>query len=65
MNCTICNHDEHDAGQCKRCNCGESEIIQRTLPPRMFANKDFGEYVNRIYTKADTLMGERRYNCQR
>lgn len=27
-NCEICNHPEHEAGQCKQCNCGQSEMIK-------------------------------------
>lgn len=24
--CVICNHPEHDAGKCGRCNCGQSDV---------------------------------------
>ncbi len=26
-NCGVCYHNETEAGKCKRCNCGESEMI--------------------------------------
>ncbi len=36
MSCPICNHSNkkepktvHLAGQCERCNCGQSEIVHR------------------------------------
>ena len=25
--CSECKHDEHEAGKCKQCNCGESERV--------------------------------------
>jgi len=40
MNCQDCRHAKHEAGSCKFCNCGDSEIIKLTgyrrltlLPP--------------------------------
>ena len=30
MNCHECKHDQHEPGQCKRCNCGESAISRTT-----------------------------------
>lgn len=27
MECADCKHAEHEAGQCKQCNCGESHIV--------------------------------------
>lgn len=28
--CPTCNHSTHDAGECKFCNCGQSEICHPT-----------------------------------
>jgi len=28
--CDTCNHKDHDAGRCDRCNCGEAEIVHPT-----------------------------------
>lgn len=30
MRCEDCNHEIHEAGDCKRCNCGSSEIISNS-----------------------------------
>lgn len=27
-NCADCGHSPHDAGECRKCNCGQSEVIQ-------------------------------------
>jgi len=28
MSCPTCNHNLHAAGDCERCNCGESERVR-------------------------------------
>lgn len=27
MKCRDCKHEQHQPGQCNRCNCGESEVV--------------------------------------
>lgn len=61
--CGVCHHDDHDAGRCKKCNCGESEIVR----PRTYGrirHTDLGDYVERIYATPSTIYGERHYWCQ-
>lgn len=36
MSCSTCNHADHDAGRCKQCNCGESEIGFNTSNSRAY-----------------------------
>jgi hypothetical protein len=66
--CLTCNHQEHDAGQCKQCNCGESEIIRpRTWLPIHWSQRaaeGFGDYLNRLYTKSPVVVGKHQYRCQ-
>jgi hypothetical protein len=37
--CEVCNHLEHEAGECKQCNCGADDII---YPSRRFGIRLIG-----------------------
>lgn len=63
VGCDICKHETHAAGQCKRCNCGESEIIHSRGHVVMI-NGDFGDYVNKIYQRPTVVFRERHYRTQ-
>lgn len=55
MNCETCFHKEHDAGQCKKCNCGQSDLIHSSYG---FINSnpiELDDYINRIYNNAETV----------
>jgi len=56
--CATCNHDEHKVGQCKKCNCGESEIVH---PGRSWYSlkRDFGDYINLIYNSPRVVRYEK------
>ena len=57
-NCEICNHKEHDLGKCKQCNCGENDFT-RFSESSFYPEKDFGDYVGRIYDNANVVRYEK------
>lgn len=48
MDCPVCNHEEHNASQCKQCNCGQSEIIQPLDKPSYGPEVEYGDYLLNI-----------------
>jgi hypothetical protein len=50
--CGICNHDEHDAGRCRRCNCGSSEIVSRSFVVAL-PEIEFTTSLGRLYDRTD------------
>lgn len=64
--CVTCNHKDHDAGRCSKCNCGESERIHYGESMGWGGyNADLSESVNHIYNASGELRGERNYHCER
>lgn len=57
-NCQICNHAEHKAGQCKQCNCGQSEIIHPRSSVKILEG-DYGDHVTRIYNRSNIPRGSK------
>lgn len=53
-NCGICNHAEHQAGGCKQCNCGSSEIIHPRSSVKLIED-DYGDYMTRIYNRSPVV----------
>lgn len=45
MACADCKHKDHEAGECARCNCGESEVV-RLSSFYYFRPVDYGENVH-------------------
>lgn len=63
MTCPVCEHAEHHAGECKRCNCGESEICHPS-GTAVHVLEDVSDYLTRIYLTPTVVIGERHYRCQ-
>lgn len=67
--CLICSHETHEAGRCKQCNCGESEVVHARPGgnSQVFPEHTFDDSLAQIYhtTATATIHGERFYHCQK
>lgn len=63
--CMTCNHGTHDAGRCKQCNCGESEVVHGRYGANHHSSEvDYANRINGIYQAGGRgqLRGERNYH---
>jgi len=57
VNCSTCNHPEHEPGNCKQCGCGESEVIE--------VAKSDAVHGHNVGRRAPSLAPESRVECDR
>ena len=57
--CATCNHQEHELGRCKQCNCGSSELMCSSEYDSYTTTIDFDEHLTRIYNNANTVRYEK------
>jgi primosomal protein N' len=54
MNCEVCYHADHDAGRCKQCNCGSSEVVATgTGLIAQVIDRDFAGTLARCYERTE------------
>jgi hypothetical protein len=58
MSCKTCNHEDHNAGKCKQCNCGESEVI-KSEDTSFSLPSDYGDYLKNVREKWNELDNEK------
>lgn len=59
MDCFECNHETHDAGRCKKCNCGQSEIVSNSVGFIRVFDPDYASYLEGVYANTHPITNDK------